>query len=63
HHFFCGHCGINTHYFNDDTTPPHYAYNMGCVEELDTSPINVTTRINHYADIPVKGATPENTEQ
>lgn len=53
HHFFCSHCGINTHYFNDDTEPPHYAYNMGCVDDLDTMPIDVKSRVNHFADIPL----------
>ena len=34
-HFFCGTCGIHTHFYSTYTDPPHYAYNLACCEGVE----------------------------
>lgn len=33
--FFCGECGIHTHFYTTYTDPPRYAYSLACIDELD----------------------------
>lgn len=39
--FFCGGCGIHTHFYSTYTDPPHYAYNLACCEDVDIEKIEV----------------------
>ncbi len=33
--FFCGSCGIHTHFVSSYTDPPRYAYNIACCPEVE----------------------------
>jgi hypothetical protein len=39
--YFCGFCGISTHFFSTYEDRPQYAYSLGCCEGFDTSSLEV----------------------
>jgi len=39
--FFCGECGIHTHFLNTYDDPPDYKFNLACCEEVDLSALEI----------------------
>ena len=39
--FFCGVCGVHTHFFNTYDDPPDYKYNLACCKEVELSELKI----------------------
>ncbi len=40
-HFFCGECGVHTHFYTVYTDPPRYGYSLTCIDEVDVFSLEV----------------------
>jgi hypothetical protein len=41
-HFFCGVCGIHTHFFQTYEEPHDYKFSLACCEEVDLDGLEIT---------------------
>ena len=41
YNYFCGVCGIHTHFYNVYDDPPDYKYNLACCEDVDLEGLEI----------------------
>lgn len=42
YNYFCGVCGVHTHFYNTYDDPHDYKYNLACCEDVDLENLEIT---------------------